>query len=107
MKPGLASESLNLASKRSKPLKGLGWSLRGLGRPGLTSERPELTSERPGLAFERPGLASERPRLASEGPGLACKEPHEEQTDRRTYRFPLYSTGLCPLWVRCPAYFKG
>ena len=67
-------------------------------RPRLTSERPELTTERPGLASERPGLASGGARLAFAGPGLAGKEPRGEQTDGWTYRFPLYSTGLCPLW---------
>ena len=61
-----------------------------LERPGLTSERPELTSERPGLASGMPGLAYE-------GPGLASKEPRGVQTNRRMYRFPLYSTGLRPL----------
>ena len=35
--------------------------------------------------------------LASDGPGLASKEPRGVQTNGRTDRFPLYSTGLRPL----------
>ena len=63
----------------------------------LVFERLGLTSERSGLASERPGLALERLGLASVGPGLASKKPHGVQRDRRMYRWPLYSTGLCPL----------
>ena len=58
---------------------------------------PGLVFERPGLTSERPGLASGRSRLASEAPGLAAQEPRGEQTDKWTYRFPLYSTKLRPL----------
>ena len=60
-------------------------------RPWLASERSELASEKPEPVSEWPAPASERPGLAFKGPG---------GIHGRTYRFPLYSTGLHPL--RCP-----
>ena len=77
-------------------------------RPDLRPERLDLRPERPDLRPERPDWGSERPDLRSQRPDLRPEGPDEgggqtnEQTNGRT-KVPLCSTGLCPLWGRCPA----
>ena len=74
-------------------------------RPGLRPERLDLRLERLDLKPEMPDLRPERPDWGSERPDLKSEEPDggtNGWTDGRTNRFPLCSTGLRPLWGRCP-----
>ena len=68
-------------------------------RPERADSRPERTDFRPERADFRPERADFRPERAWGG----TDRQTDGQMDRRTNKSSLCSTGLCPLWGRCPA----
>ena len=65
-------------------------------RPKRADSRPRRTDSRP----ERADLKSERVDLKPERAYFGLKRG-DSRTDEQT-KVPLCSTGLCPLWGRCP-----
>ena len=65
---------------------------------GLSEVSPGLSETSPGLlmtqASLKPALDFQRPAQGGEG----TDGQMDIHMDGRIYRFPLYSTGLCPLW---------
>ena len=84
-------------------------------RDNLWPERDDLTPKRAYFQFEWTNLRAERlrepesPDLKPPRPSLkperlklrGMNEQTNEQTNKQT-KVPMCSTGLCPLWGRCP-----
>ena len=96
-RPNLRFERSNLGSQRPN-LRSERLYLRpeipdfGPWSPDFGSERPDQRSKRPNLGLYRLDFGPGKPTLRFWGGG---------RTDGQT-KVPLCSTGLCPLWGRCP-----
>ena len=104
--PGLLEPSLGLSEASPDLLEAIpGLSKASSGLSKVSSALAEASQRLP-EAPDRPELASEKPEPASGKPQPASEEPRgggrtyvrtDGRTYGRTYRFPLYSTGLRPL----------